>query len=379
MAAATLVIVTTAAPAQGSTGGTIEHWGGYGTNGTVYDKQLSPVALSLPAPVAQVSSSNSTEYALLTNGTVYAWGIGTNGELGNGGTGNSFETPVQVQFPAGVTIAFLPTDVMPYDTAFAVDTTGRVWGWGQNMGGELCLGNRKQYDTPVRLPLPLAHVSTLGGGSNHATYDAGGTVYSCGANTDGELGDGGTQSSTTPVQVTGLGSGTVTSVVASWGDAGVLLSNGTYYDWGYNDAGQLGDGTTAQSDSPVQVTLPGQVAQVAQGGSEAGNGQTLVMLSNGSLYAWGNDASYQLGDGKTGLQTSPERIYAPDGVTYQTLASGGGTSYAISTAGDVYAWGANGSGQVGDGTTAVAKEPVMVESGAATISATSSDVVVGEG
>ena len=103
----------------------------------------------MPGTVAEVGSSNSTEYALLTNGSLYAWGKGNDGQLGDGGTVNSFTTPVQVRFPAGVQIASIPRDAMPYDTALAVDTTGRVWGWGDNYGGELCLGNTKTYKTPV--------------------------------------------------------------------------------------------------------------------------------------------------------------------------------------------------------------------------------------
>jgi len=183
-AASVAVVIAGVPAAQGSSGGTAEHWGAYGTKGKQYDRQLSPVAVSLPGPVAEVSSSNSTQYALLTNGSVYAWGLGTYGELGNGKTKNSLTTAVRVKFPAGVKIAYLPTDVMPYDSAFAVDTTGHVWGWGINEGGELCLANTTEYNTPVELP--FSSVTTLAGAANHATYDAGGTLYSCGSNQYGE-------------------------------------------------------------------------------------------------------------------------------------------------------------------------------------------------
>jgi alpha-tubulin suppressor-like RCC1 family protein len=378
LCAAGAAVVMAGGPAQGSTGGTIEHWGAYG----VMDTQSVPFALSLPAPVAEVGSSNSTQYALLTNGTVYAWGVGTDGQLGNGGTANSVTVAVQVRFPAGVTIASIPTDVMPYNSAFAVDTSGHVWAWGDNAGGEFCLGNKNQYTTPVELP--FTHVSTLAGALNHATYDAGGTVYSCGGNQYGELGDGSSRSSTTPVKVTGLGGQAVASLVAGWQNTGAVLADGAYLDWGYDGAGQLGDGIIGKSsDVPVKVTLPDPVTQAAEGGSLPGpagsNGQTLVLLSDGSLYAWGNDAFYQLGDGKTASEDLPEKILPPAGVTYRTLATGGNTSYAISTAGNVYAWGNSKYGQVGDGSTATAKRPVEVESGATMISSTADDVVVSVG
>jgi alpha-tubulin suppressor-like RCC1 family protein len=372
------VLVASVPAAQGASGVTIEHWGAIGTGHKQYDVRRSPVSLSLPARVAEVSSSNSTQYALLTNGNVYAWGIGTHGELGNGSKKNAFTAAVRVQFPPGVKIAYLPTDVMPYDSAFAVDTTGHVWGWGINAGGELCLGNRSEHNKPVRLP--LSRVTTLAGAADHATYDAGGTLYSCGSDTYGELGSGNTPSSNTPVRVHVLDGSSVRTLVASWGDTGALLSNGEYFDWGYDGGGQLGNGTTGtNSGVPVHVTLPGSVTQAAQGGSLENNGQTLVMLANGALYAWGNGHYYQLGDGKRANEPSPEQIFPPPGVTYRTLATGGSTSYAISTAGDVYAWGDSADGQVGDGKTTRARKPVRVETGAGLISSTAADVVVGPG
>ena len=118
-----------------------------GTPGN-FDTEKSPVTVTVPGTVAEVGTSNSTEYALLTNGRLYAWGLGTQGQLGDGRSANSFARPVRVRFPAGVRIASIPADVMPYDSGLAVDTRGNVWGWGDNGGGELCLGNARIYRTP---------------------------------------------------------------------------------------------------------------------------------------------------------------------------------------------------------------------------------------
>jgi alpha-tubulin suppressor-like RCC1 family protein len=359
-----------------------DHWGRYfGAHNSRDDDQVdSPSPMNFPAPVAQVGSSNSSQYALLTNGTLWAWGQGRNGELGNGTDNNAFSTPVKVKFPRGVKIALIATDAMPYDTAFAVDTTGRAWGWGLNSHGELCLGTKTSYNRPRRLP--LNHVTALAGANGHAVYDAGGTLLSCGSNPFGVLGAGlHVRSSFTPVKVKGLPSRSrVTALVAGYGNDGALLANGNYYDWGMNTSGQLGIGSQIRGHGlPVQVTLPGPVAAVAQGGSTPENGQTLVKLADGSLYAWGCDTHSQLGDGQTSTERSPIPLVPPAGVSFTALATGGATSYGLTASGQVYAWGGGSAGQIGNGKTVTETRPVLVDSGASLVSSTANDVVVAAG
>jgi alpha-tubulin suppressor-like RCC1 family protein len=357
-------------------GALVERWGTFfgGSKGN-FATSLSPVKIELPGTVAQIGTSNSTEYALLTDGSLYAWGLGNQGQLGDGQLSNSFNTPVRVWFPRGVQITSIPTDVMPYDTGLAVDSQGQVWGWGHNGGGELCLGNKRTYTRPVRLP--FAGVTAVAGASGHALFDANGTVWACGQNTEGDLGDGSWRNSLVPQRVVGLNGAAVTELVASFANAGALLSNGKYYDWGYDGQGQLGNGSVRRpSDKPVRVHLRQPVTQVSQGGSLWGNGQTLVLLADGSLWSWGNNRAGQLGLGTTGMHSKPVRFRPPAGVTYQSLATGSATSYAVSTTGDVYAWGVSHVGQLGDGSTKTSLKPVLVATGASAISATANNVVI---
>jgi alpha-tubulin suppressor-like RCC1 family protein len=359
------------------------HWGAFSgeKSSAARDTTLSPAPVGLPdpSPVVQVGTSNSSEYALLADGTVWAWGQGIYGQLGNGSTRDSLTTPVQVRFPPGVLIAFLATNSMPFDTALAVDTHGTAWGWGLNQYGELCRGNTRQYDLPVKLP--FADVTTLAGASGHAVYDSGGTVYSCGTNSHGVAGTGSTanQDSTVPVRVKDLSRLPVVTLVSSFQNAGALTSTGAYYNWGLNAEGQLGDGTTAASGVPVRVRLPDRspVLKVAEGGSEPYNGQTMVMLADGHLYAWGDNSYGQILGSKTPAQITPLRFRAPRGVTFSLLASNAGTNYAVDTTGAVWAWGENDYGQVGDGSTQEARAPVRVLSGVSFISATARDVLAG--
>jgi alpha-tubulin suppressor-like RCC1 family protein len=356
-------------PASAQAGSTVDYWG---------SGRTTPATETLPGPVAEVGTNNGAEYALLTNGTVYAWGSGVHGELGDGSSTSS-STPVQVQFPAGVTIASIPTDAMPWDTAYAIDTNGNVWGWGANAGGELCLNNLTSYDTPQQITR-LTGVTAVAGAAQHTTYDANGILYSCGVNYDGQLGNGSTKNSHVPVKVnmSAMSGAPVTALVSGFANVGALLSDGTYYDWGWNGGGQVGIGTTGGSQlTPVQVTLPATVTQAVQGGNGLSDGQSTVLLSNGTVYAWGTNADGQLGTGNLKSSSSPELISPPSGVTYEALASSGDTSYAVSTTGSVYSWGGNHSGQLGNGTKTNSKLPGLVLSGAtALISATSNDVAV---
>jgi alpha-tubulin suppressor-like RCC1 family protein len=360
---------------------TVAHWGSFfGENDGQLDDEHSPTTVSqpgsLPGPVVEVASSNSTQYALLANGTVWAWGLGDSGELGNGVEENVFSGAVQVQFPAGVTIARLPTDAMPYNTGLAVDTAGHVWGWGLDSAGQLCLGSATEELTPVKLP--LTDVTALAGAGDHAIYDADGTVVACGRNRNGDLGDGTTTPSMTPVAVVGLPDEPVKTLVAAFNNSGALLQGGAYFDWGYDAQGQLGDGTIGTSvDRPVQVTLPGPVVQVVQGGSQIGNGQTLAMVAGPSLYAWGADQFGQLGDGRLSPEPTPVAVTVAAGMTFVHLATGAFSSYGVTASGDVFAWGGNMVGQIGDGTTSIQPTPVRVETGVHQISSTALDVVTG--
>jgi alpha-tubulin suppressor-like RCC1 family protein len=202
-----------------------------------------------------------------------------------------------------------------------------------------------------------------------------GTIEACGLNTQGQLGDGQLAGSTTPVTVIGLPSGTVTDITAGPGISTALI-NGQVWDWGKNNFGQLGDGTTAFSDVPVEVALPGPVTQVYDGGDNPDNGQSLALLANGEVYGWGCDTHGQLGDGAT-RQTTPLPVEAtalPAAMPFSAIATGGQTSYGIDANGNVWAWGDTASEQAGDGQSAGnVLTPVEVLSGATSISATADD------
>ena len=141
----------------------------------------------------------------------------------------------------------------------------------------------------------------------------------------------------------------MTALASSWEGSGALLANGSYYDWGYNQAGQLGDHSTSDSARPVKVDLPRPVTQVFQGGSGEKNGQTIAILKGNSIYEWGANSDGQLGDGTTTSSDTPIRLQVPAGVTFTTVSSAGFATYAIDSHGWLWDWGSNSEGQLGLG------------------------------
>jgi alpha-tubulin suppressor-like RCC1 family protein len=319
-----------------------------GTKGKVVQSQHgTPTPIpGIVGTVVQIATSNSTSYALTSSGTVWAWGVGSSGQLGNGSTPIYARTAVEVDFPTGTQITSLPNP-MPFDGGLAIDAQGDAWGWGLNADHDLCLPSGVVVRRPAKIPLSDVTLGT--GARTHSLFDSNGTVYACGSGSFGELGNGDTTNRSTPTPVVGLPSGTVKALTSSWGGSGALMDDGSYYNWGYNQAGQLGDGSTTDSPAPVHVPLRAGVVQVFQGGSGQKNGQTLAILADNSLWAWGNGKYGQLGTRSTHNSTTPVRITLPDGAQAASVTTGGFASYAIDRTGKLWAWGRNDDGQLGTG------------------------------
>jgi alpha-tubulin suppressor-like RCC1 family protein len=367
-----VVLIPQASEAQT---GNLYSWGTFSQQ--ISGSDTPQIVSGVPGTIVQISGSDRDMYALTSAGTVWAWGGEAHGALGNDTTGSSYDsTPVEVQFPAGVSIASLPSP-MPEMTGMAIDTNGNVWGWGAG-GLPLCT-TAKNQEVPkmVTSPQLQGDVRLATGQYNHALYyTSSGLLYACGGNASGQLGDGTFTNSYGPVQVVGLPAGQVTSLQSSWEDSGALMADGSYWDWGYNKRGQLGDDSTSASDVPVHVNLPTAVKAVSQGGSLSDNGQTVAILSNGSTYSWGSGALGQLGTGtRPGHQSHPVKVAVPAGTTFVSVASGGASQYAIDSTGDVWAWGQNNEGQLGIGSTQNQLAPVSVGMDASQIVSIAYDVV----
>ncbi|MCL2336909.1 MAG: hypothetical protein FWC60_05770, partial [Firmicutes bacterium] len=178
-----------------------------------------------------------------------------------------------------------------------------------------------------------------------------GTVWACGNNDYGQLGDGTTTSRSTMVQVSDLTN--IVAVAASPFHSVALKSDGTVWTWGRNDYGQLGNGTSANQSIPAQIKGLTDITSVT-----AGEYNTFALQSDGTVWAWGNNNYGILGDGLTLNQATPVQIKALTGIL--AIAAGEAHTAALKPDGTIWAWGLNDHGQLGDGTTIDRTTPVQV-------------------
>ncbi len=233
----------------------------------------------------------------------------------------------------------------------ALKSSGTVWTCGSNSDGQLGDGTFTTRTTPVQVT-GLTDITAIAAGYQYTlALENDGTVWAWGDNGYGQLGDGTTINRKTPVQVTGLTD--ITAITAGGQHTIALKSDGTVWSWGYNHFGQLGDGTTTNSTIPVQVTGLIDVTAIA-----AKINHSVALITDKTVRTWGDNCYGQLGDGTSTTRTSPVQV---TGLTeVMGITTGYGHTIALKNDGTVWAWGWNDVGQLGDGTTTTRNTPLQV-------------------
>jgi alpha-tubulin suppressor-like RCC1 family protein len=300
-----------------------------------------------------------------TSGTVLAWGNNPHGELGIGTTSVlPVLTPVQVIDPANPSglLSGVKGIAAGGNHSLALKTDGTVWAWGFNSNGQLGDGTREDRLSPVVVG-GLEEIELIAAGSFHSlAVRSDGAVFAWGFNFWGQLGIGQfSLDSPVPTRVLGpLGGGFLSGIVNL--GAGLLHSlavrgsDGAVFAWGSNTNGQLGVGTVEAFPFPVQISGLAGIFDV-----DGGRLHSLAMSLDGACFAWGDNSFGQIGNGTVGApQLSPVQISASNGEHLISVAAGDNHSLVSTTSGALLAWGNNASGQLGDGTRTNRSAPVAV-------------------
>ncbi len=314
-------------------------WGG--------DSNFTPQQLVNSTGAVQVSAGGAHVLVLQSDGTVRARGNNWFGQLGNG-TSTASSTLIQVPGLTGV----VQVSAGGFHS-LALRSDGTVWEWGAwALGGDNL--------TPAEVP-GLTGVTKIAAGDGFSlALRSDGTVWAWGNNDNGQLGDGTTDASTVPVQVSGLSQ--VSGIAAGLDSALAVRTQGittvkTVWAWGGNGSGQLGDGTLGDHLTPERVTGIGAPSVT---GISAGQKFAVALGSDGSVWAWGADDAGQLGNAPTASPvTRPAETTGMDsGITQ--ISAGADHVLALESNGTVLAWGDNGQGELGTGSTASVTGKVQV-------------------
>ena len=300
--------------------------------------------------------------ALTTDGALWAWGDNRDGQLGIGD-----DQPQVTTHPLPI-----PGDndwaaISAHTHTVALKTNGTLWAWGDNRDGQLGDGTTTSQNKPKQI---------ISEGSNDwATVTAGfsctlaiktnGTLWAWGNNWAGQLGDGSKTNCRSPQKI-----GTDTdwlAVAPGFAHTIALKANGTLYAWGNNSSGAFGNNTRLDSDVPLQIGGDEDWVAIAAGGNgdfdggDTGNGicnYTVALKADGTLWAWGDNTYYQLGDGTTDSHIEPNQVGTD--TNWATISTTSVFVMASKTDGSLWAWGHNYEGQLGDGTTAPSPIPGQV-------------------
>ena len=348
-----------------TTGGGVKCWGcnidGQLGNGTTTDSPIPVDVSGLTSGVAAISAGAEHTCALTSGGGAKCWGDNGSGQLGDGTTTIKLDPGRCLGPHLG-----RRGDLGRRNHTCALTTGGGVKCWGYNYYGEL--GNGTTTDTGcicIQIPVDVSGLT-----SGVAVISATSPVHTCaittgrgakcwGDNSHGQLGNGATTVSSTPVDVSGLTSG-VAAISTGYFDTCAVTTGGGAKCWGRNRYGQLGNGTSTDSLTPVDVL--GLTSGI--GAISAGEFHTCALTTGGGAKCWGHNDDGELGNGTTSgtpcycIQTPVDVSGLTSGVA--AISVGFFHNCALTTGGDVNCWGYNLNGQLGNGTTTDSSTPVDV-------------------
>lgn len=239
--------------------------------------------------------------------------------------------------------------------SLALKSDSTLWSWGNNGNGQLGVGNTDTEFVPVQVGIDTDWVDISAGAFHALGLKSDGTLWAWGFNANGQLGTGDLEQRLAPTQV-----GTDTdwaAVFAGQAHSLAIKADGAMWAWGFNMFGQLGIGNTNDQNTPVLVESDGPWLTVSGGGG----GHTLAIAADSTLWAFGYNGTGQLGEGVDMQSAIPIQV----GVDSDWVEVSAGFEFSLGrkSDGSIWSWGFNGNGQLGNGTTEISEAPVQIGEG----------------
>lgn len=323
---------------------------GVNSEGELANNTTTPLATPQYVPTLkfkQISVKGKHVLAIGTDGKLYAWGYNQDGQLGNGQDAtNTIGSPNQLT----VTLINGDTDWLYISAgsrhSAAIKSDGganNLYTWGNNLFGQLGNGTVNTLVSPG-IPTPTlvgAGFSKVACGGNHTlSIDTSGKLYAWGNNSNGQLGDASTVNANTPQLIS---AGPFTYIAAGNNFSAAIDIRSRLFTWGENNSGQLGNRTTSNAAIPT-ITAFGSlgIMQIACGHQHA-----VAIDSTGRIYTWGYNQEGEIGTGITGVLSNPNPQDVSTGKIFKYCAAGINCTYGIDVDGNVWSWGANNTFQLG--------------------------------
>ena len=324
--------------------------GGQLGTGNTTDSNVPVNVSSLSSGVSAISGGVFHTCVLTSSGGVKCWGDNSASQLGTGDN-NSSLIPVDV---SGLTSGVSAISSGYYHNCVLKSGGVKCWGW--NFYGQLGNGSNTDSNVPVDVSDLTSGISAISAGYYHScAVTTGGAVKCWGKNDNGQLGNGNNNNSNVPVNVSGLDSISISEISAGNAHTCALTSGGGVKCWGFNRYGQLGNGTTQDSYTPVDVSnLSSDVQAISTGGYH-----TCALTTSGGVKCWGENMFGKLGNGNNVNSSIPVDVSGLlSGIG--AISAGDNHTCAVTTTGGVKCWGRNSEGQLGNGNYNSSNVPVNV-------------------